>query len=81
MRPGITDLATLWNSDEGVILAGASYPEQAYHELIRPTKIRLQLEYIRRQSLRVDLWIVWQTLLTILLRRRPRALKVLGGVE
>ena len=81
VRPGITDLATLWNSDEGAVLAGASDPEEAYLELIRPTKIRLQLEYVRRQSLRVDLWIVWQTLLTILLRRGPRAPEVLGGVK
>lgn len=72
VRPGLTDLASLWNADEGSALAGADDPERAYLELIRPRKIQLQLEYVRCRNLPTDLWIIWQTVLVVLLRRRAR---------
>jgi lipopolysaccharide/colanic/teichoic acid biosynthesis glycosyltransferase len=75
VRPGITDWASLWNSDEGAVLAGSADPEQAYMERIRPEKIRLQLAYVRNQSFLVDLGIIAQTALAILTRRRPQALR------
>ena len=62
IRPGITDWASLWNSDEGAILAGSPDPEKTYREKIRPKKIELQLKYIREKSLAIDLRIVLQTL-------------------
>jgi lipopolysaccharide/colanic/teichoic acid biosynthesis glycosyltransferase len=65
VRPGITDWASLWNSDEGAILARYADPDAAYRDLIRPTKVRLQLEYVRRRSLSVDLNILAKTLLRI----------------
>jgi lipopolysaccharide/colanic/teichoic acid biosynthesis glycosyltransferase len=71
VRPGITDWASLWNPDEGAILAGAEDPEQAYMELIRPTKLMLQLRYVSECSLRVDLQILWETLKAVILRRQP----------
>jgi lipopolysaccharide/colanic/teichoic acid biosynthesis glycosyltransferase len=70
VRPGLTDLATLWNPDEGAALAGTDDPERAYLETIRPRKIQLQLEYVRCRNLQMDLWIIWQTILLVLLRRR-----------
>jgi len=79
LRPGITDWATLWNSDEGAVLAGSADPEKFYLEKIRPTKVRLQLEYARKHSLLVDLSIVAQTLVAIVLRRKPPALSLLDG--
>ncbi len=79
LRPGITDWATLWNSDEGAVLAGSEDPEKFYLEKIRPTKVRLQLAYARKHSFLVDLSIVAQTLLAIVLRRKPAALSVLDG--
>jgi lipopolysaccharide/colanic/teichoic acid biosynthesis glycosyltransferase len=74
VRPGITDWATLWNPDEGAVLAGSEDPERVYLETIRPEKIRWQLEYVRRRSLAVDVVILIQTAAAIVLRRRPRAL-------
>ena len=74
--PGLTDWATLWNSDEGSVLAGAADPEKAYLELIRPEKIRLQLEYVRRRSFWVDLVILVRTAMAVLLRRKPEALRL-----
>ena len=76
VRPGLTDWATLWNSDEGAVLAGASDPEKTYLELIRPEKIRLQLEYVRRRSFWIDLVILVQTLGAIVLRTKPEALRL-----
>ena len=76
VRPGLTDWATLWNSDEGAVLAGAADPERAYLELIRPEKIRLQLEYVRRRSFWVDLVILVQTVMTVVLRTKPEALRL-----
>lgn len=66
VRPGITDWASIWNSDEGAVLAGAADPEKAYQELIRPTKIRLQLKYVRERSFFTDLKIIFLTVLAIL---------------
>ena len=62
IRPGITDWASLWNSNEGTILAGSPDPEKTYQEKIRPKKIELQLKYIKEKSFATDLRIVLQTL-------------------
>ncbi len=74
VRPGITDWATLWNPDEGKVLAGSPDPEKTYMEKLRPTKIRLQLEYVQKRSFWTDATIIVQTLGVIVFRRRPRAL-------
>ena len=78
VRPGITDWASLWNPDEGAILAGSPDPEKTYREEIRPQKIRLQLEYVRRRSLGVDLQIMLKTLAVVLSRAESPAVKALG---
>ena len=62
VRPGITDWATLWNPDEGAVLAGSPDPERTYMEKIRPEKIRLQLKYVRERSFLTDLRIILLTL-------------------
>lgn len=79
VKPGITDWASLWNSDEGAILAGSSDAEKTYMEQIRPEKIRLQLEYVRRQSLLTDLTIIVQTVLAVIFRVKPKALTDING--
>lgn len=70
VRPGMTDWASIWNADEGAVLAGSADPERVYLERIRPEKIRLQLEYVRRRSMLVDLGIIWETLWAIAGRRK-----------
>lgn len=74
VRPGITDWASLWNSDEGAVLAGSPDPERAYLEKIRPEKIRLQLDYVRRRSFIVDLKIILRTMATVVTKKQPPAL-------
>lgn len=81
VRPGITDWATLWNPDEGAVLAGSPDPERLYVEKIRPEKIRLQLEYVRRRSIWIDLTIILQTLAAITLRSKPHAMGAFDGKD
>ena len=63
MRPGITDWASIWNCDEGELLAGADDPDRAYFELIRPMNLKLQLKYVRERPFKTDLKIILLTLL------------------
>jgi lipopolysaccharide/colanic/teichoic acid biosynthesis glycosyltransferase len=72
VRPGMTDWASLWNSDEGAVLAGSADPERTYVEKIRPEKIRLQLLYVRKRSMRTDLSIVVWTAGVVMFGARPR---------
>jgi lipopolysaccharide/colanic/teichoic acid biosynthesis glycosyltransferase len=65
LRPGITDWASLWNVDEGAVLAGAADPHQAYKARIQPTKLALQLKYYNERSLLTDLRIIVYTLLRV----------------
>ena len=69
VRPGITDWASIWDRDEALALAGSLDPERIYLERIRPEKIRLQLEYVRRRSFLTDLAILFETLKVLALRR------------
>jgi lipopolysaccharide/colanic/teichoic acid biosynthesis glycosyltransferase len=66
VRPGITDWASIKFRDEDEILRGSPDPHHAYHEKIRPEKIRLGLEYVRSNSLLTDCRIIFQTLKVIL---------------
>ncbi len=74
VRPGMTDWASIWNSNEGTALAGSDDPEKTYLEKIRPEKIRLQLEYVRRRSFWVDLQIIVSTFLELVASREGRGL-------
>ncbi|MFH2011541.1 MAG: sugar transferase [Pseudomonadota bacterium] len=68
VRPGITDWASLWNSDEGALLKGSLDPDKNYLEKIRPEKIRLQLKYVQERSFWTDVKIIFLTLKTILIK-------------
>lgn len=63
--PGMTDLASLWDFHEGEILKGSPDPERTYQEKIRPTKIKLQIEYVKNHSLWLDLKMIFKTILKI----------------
>ena len=70
-RPGVTGLATMiYHAHEDRIMAScqtAEATEAAYYRRCLPTKLRLDLIYQRRRSLRVDLWIIWHTLMTVVI--------------
>ena len=67
VKPGITDWASIWNSNEGRILEGAEDTDRAYMELIRPEKIRLQLQYVKDHNFFIDLKIIFLTIRKIIL--------------
>lgn len=62
VRPGISDWATIWNADEGAVLAGAPDADRAFEILIQPTKLKLQLRYVRTRTLWSDLKILAYTI-------------------
>jgi lipopolysaccharide/colanic/teichoic acid biosynthesis glycosyltransferase len=69
VKPGITDWASIWNSDEGKILEGAEDPDKTYMELIWPEKKRLQLKYVNHHSFLIDLKILFLTLHAVLFKK------------
>jgi lipopolysaccharide/colanic/teichoic acid biosynthesis glycosyltransferase len=71
--PGITDWSSIWNSDEGSILARSCDPEKTYLEEIRPEKIRLQLKYVREHSFATDMRILLETFRVLLFKSRAVA--------
>jgi len=62
IRPGMTDLATLENIHEGEILRGSQDPHQAYREIIKPKKLKLAAEYVKKRSFWLDIKIILKTL-------------------
>ena len=69
VRPGITDLATLWIRDKGDLVLGSEDPEEIYLKQIRPEKIRLQLQYVEEKSTLLDIKIMFKTFKSHLLDR------------
>ncbi len=77
-RPGVTGLATLiYHRHEDRILAScqsAEATEAAYYRRCLPAKLKIDLIYQRHRSTGMDLWILWNTIKTVISRRdeRPR---------
>jgi len=65
VKPGMTDLASLWNFHEGEILKGSPDPERTYMERIRPEKTRLQIKYVKTRSFMLDLKILIKTIMRV----------------
>jgi lipopolysaccharide/colanic/teichoic acid biosynthesis glycosyltransferase len=61
VRPGITDVATLLHRNEEALLAGAPDPERYYTETILPTKLQLNIDYLRKRSFLLDLKLILLT--------------------
>jgi lipopolysaccharide/colanic/teichoic acid biosynthesis glycosyltransferase len=82
LRPGITDWASIWNSNEAAVLEGSSDPEGTYEELILPTKIALQLKYLQDHSFVTDLKILFHTFAKLLREDwAPQELQSYGKVR
>ena len=79
VRPGITDRATLWDADEGALLARTADPERIYVDYIRPEKVKLQLQYVHAQSFWTDLGILWKTAYAIMFKPTPPSFALLSG--
>src|SRR5215469_12484457 len=82
LRPGITDWASIWNSNEAAVLEGSTDPEKTYEELIRPTKLALQLSYARNRCLTADVKILFHNLCRLLFPDwTPRELLPYGKIR
>jgi lipopolysaccharide/colanic/teichoic acid biosynthesis glycosyltransferase len=82
VRPGITDWASIWNSNEAAVLEGSRDSEKTYEELIRPTKLALQLLYVSNHSLVVDLKILFHTVVKLIREDwAPKELEPYGRVK
>jgi lipopolysaccharide/colanic/teichoic acid biosynthesis glycosyltransferase len=66
VRPGMTDLASILYRNESALLSGSDNPERKYVEEIAPAKSRLAVQYVRNQSLWLDVRIIFRTFLAIL---------------
>lgn len=62
VRPGLTDYASIKYVDENEILAKSDDPEQTYINVIMPDKLRLNIEYIEKISMKEDLRIIFMTI-------------------
>jgi lipopolysaccharide/colanic/teichoic acid biosynthesis glycosyltransferase len=67
VKPGLTDLATLENVHEGEILRGSKDPHKTYQELIKPMKLKMAKEYVRKRSFWLDMEIIIKTLKSAIL--------------
>ena len=66
VKPGITDLASIKFRNENEILAHQEEPNQYYIDVIMPTKIEINLEYIKERSFLKDVGVILKTFKVIL---------------
>ncbi len=65
VKPGLTDPATIEFIDEQSLLSGSENPEEMYIKKILPQKIKLYKQYIENQSIILDFFILFKTLLRL----------------
>lgn len=62
LRPGITGPASIKYANEEELLSQQSNPEKYNKEVIFPDKVRINLDYYRKQNLILDLKIIFATI-------------------
>lgn len=62
VKPGITDLASIRYRDENELLGQAENPDEFYINTIMPDKLALNLEYIRKSNIFLDIYIIFSTI-------------------
>ena len=62
LRPGITGAASLRYRNEEELLAGVNDPQKYNDEVIYPDKVGINLKYLEKQSLWLDLLIIFCTI-------------------
>lgn len=63
VKPGITDLASIRYRDENELLGKAENPDEFYINTIMPDKLALNIEYINKSNLFLDIYIIIKTIL------------------
>lgn len=64
LKPGITSLAALKYNNEAALLAQQEDPLRYNDEVIFPDKVRMNLEYYYKQSLKTDMTVLLMTIFT-----------------
>ena len=67
IRPGITDYASIYYIEEEKILPDQER-DKFYIEKILPNKMKIQLEYVEKQSLFYDIKVIFLTLISLLFK-------------
>lgn len=62
LRPGLTGPATLRYRNEAALLAQADDPVVWNREVLWPDKVRLNMAYLEQWRLRLDLHLLWRTM-------------------
>ncbi len=65
VKPGITDLASIRYRDENDLLGEAENPDDLYINTIMPDKLALNLEYIKKNNVFLDIYIILKTIMKI----------------
>lgn len=65
VRPGITDMASITYRNENELLEKVNNPEQYYRDVIMQDKLRINLEYVRKQSFLYDIKLIFKTFVEI----------------
>lgn len=63
VRPGITDLASLRYKDENDILGKVENPEEYYINIIMKDKLKLNLEYVKKNNIIFDISLIIKTII------------------
>jgi FlaA1/EpsC-like NDP-sugar epimerase/lipopolysaccharide/colanic/teichoic acid biosynthesis glycosyltransferase len=72
VRPGIAGPAAIqYRHEEKILAAAGADPEAAYLAIVMPEKLRLDLDYVDRQSLAYDLRLLIAAALSVLRRQHP----------
>jgi lipopolysaccharide/colanic/teichoic acid biosynthesis glycosyltransferase len=66
VKPGITDLASIKYRNESELLALSKNPDETYVSEIMPEKLRLNIEYIDKQSFSYDIKLIFETITSII---------------
>jgi lipopolysaccharide/colanic/teichoic acid biosynthesis glycosyltransferase len=62
VKPGLTDYASLKYYNENEVLSKFEDPEKAYIDIVMPEKLAINIDYIQKRSMAMDLKIIFQTL-------------------
>lgn len=62
VRPGITDIASLRYKDENDILGSVDNPEEYYVNVIMKDKLKLNIEYIEKSNIFLDIYLIIKTI-------------------
>lgn len=71
VRPGITDIASIRFRHEEELLRRSPDPDRFYREVLLPQKLALNLEYMQKISLSFDVYLIFQTLVSLFFSFRP----------